>query len=427
MSATALADSYRWLANPYAFLDEARIRRGTTFWLHLLPRGKALVTGDPSLIREIAGNRDLDAGKGIAILDAVLGKRSLITLDGGEHLSRRQIVGPPLRNHLNALDASTVLVTREETRKLRTNQEFSAYDLVRRISLRLILRILFGELSVAETERAVRLTDDFSSSFRSPLVLFLKPFHVVLGGVTPWGRLLRRRRRLGTFIRDRIRACGPKPGPSQGILGHILGEGGGLPEDEIVSEVLSLLMFGHDTGAVTMAWAMFHIWSHREVTLRIREECQRVPPADAGGSPDDHVYLEACLRESMRMCPVVVHLTRVASRPTRIGEHGVPEGTRVYPCAYLAHRDPGVFPRPEEFCPERFLDGREYPYSYFPFGLSSRTCVGKDFVSRQMVLILSTIIRETALEIAKGYECRPVRQMVLMAPHHGTRMVVRER
>ena len=425
MLATALADSYRWLANPYAFLDEARTRRGTTFWLHLLPRGRALVTGDPALIREIAGNRDLDAGKGIAALNAVLGERSLITLDGAEHLSRRQIVGPPLRDHLKTLDALTLLATRKEIRRLRRNQEFSGYELTRRISLRLILRALFGDLPDAETERVARLTDDFSNSFRSPLVLFLKPLHVELGGLTPWARLLRRRRRLGAFVRDRIRACGPKPGPDQGVLGHILAESGGLPEDEIVSEVLSLLMFGHDTGAVTMAWALFHLWSHREASLRIREECRRIPPADAGGNPSDHVYLGACLKESMRLCPVVVHLTRVASRPTRIGGHHLPQGTRIYPCSYLAHRDPDVFPRPDEFRPERFLEGNEYPYSYFPFGLGSRTCVGKDFVSRQMILILSTIVRETDLEIASGYEGRPVRQMVLMAPLHGTRMVAR--
>jgi cytochrome P450 len=426
MPATALGDSYRWLANPYAFLDEERTRRGTTFWLHLLPRGRALVTGDPALIREIAANRDLDAGKGIAVLDAVLGERSLITLDGGEHLARRQIVGPPLRNHLKALDEGTLLATRKELRSLRRNQEFSAYELVHRISLRLILRALFGDLPGAEIERAAKLTDDFSNSFRSPLVLFLRPLHVVLGGITPWARLLRRRRRLGTFVRDRIRACGANPGTDRGILGHILAGAGGLPEDEVVSEVLSLLMFGHDTGAVTMAWAFYHLWSHPEVNLKIREECRRIPPVDAGGSLSGHVYLEACLKESMRLCPVVVHLTRVASRPTRIGEHRLPEGTRIYPCAYLAHRDPAVFPRPDEFRPERFLEGGEYPYSYFPFGLGSRTCVGKDFVSRQMLLILSTIVRETKLEIAEGYEGRPVRQMVLMAPVHGTRMVARE-
>jgi cytochrome P450 len=359
------------------------------------------------LIREIAANRDLDAGKGIAVLDAVLGERSLITLDGGEHLARRQIVGPPLRNHLKALDEGTLLATRKELRSLRRNQEFSAYELVHRISLRLILRALFGDLPGAEIERAAKLTDDFSNSFRSPLVLFLRPLHVVLGGITPWARLLRRRRRLGTFVRDRIRACGANPGTDRGILGHILAGAGGLPEDEVVSEVLSLLMFGHDTG-------------------KIREECRRIPPVDAGGSLSGHVYLEACLKESMRLCPVVVHLTRVASRPTRIGEHRLPEGTRIYPCAYLAHRDPAVFPRPDEFRPERFLEGGEYPYSYFPFGLGSRTCVGEDFVSRQMLLILSTIVRETKLEIAEGYEGRPVRQMVLMAPVHGTRMVARE-
>ncbi|HSK76596.1 MAG TPA: cytochrome P450 [Thermoanaerobaculia bacterium] len=408
----SLRDSVRWLRDPYAFLDEAREQRGLTFWMDLALAGRVLVTGDPEVVREIVAHPDLDAGQGIAALRAILGDRSLITLDGEDHAARRRLVGPLFRRDLEALDEFTIAAAREALGEIAPGRTFSVYDLARRISLRAIVRLLFGETSREEAARAERRVDDFLLSFESPWVLFLRPLHVNLGPLTAWGRALRNRRRLTDFLEERITAA-RRSKAGGGALARIVREGTDLPDDEIVSEILALLLFGHDTGAATLAWAFAHIHRHPEALQKIRDETE------------EHVYLRACLEESMRLCPVVVHLTRVARRETRIGGETVPAGTRVFPSAYLAQRNPEVFPEPDRFLPERFLEGRTFEGAYFPFGFGARTCIGRHFVMRQMILLTSTILRHADLALLPGDHARPVRRLVLILPEGGTRMVLR--
>ncbi|HEX6864395.1 MAG TPA: cytochrome P450, partial [Thermoanaerobaculia bacterium] len=405
--------SLRWLRDPYAFLDEAREQRGLTFWMDLALAGRVLVTGDPEVVREIVAHPDLDAGQGIAALRAIMGDRSLITLDGEDHAARRRLVGPLFRRDLEALDGITIAATREALEEIVPGQTFSVYDLARRISLRAIVRLLFGETSREEADRAERLVDTFLLSFESPWVLFLRPLHVDLGPLNAWGRALRNRRRLTDFLEERITAA--RRSEQNGGLARIVREGADVPDDEIVSEVLALLLFGHDTGAAALAWAFAHLHRHPEALQKIREE---------NGEP---VFLRACLEESLRLCPVVVHLTRVARRETRIGGETVPAGTRVFPSAYLAQRNPEVFPEPDRFLPERFLEGKTFGGAYFPFGFGARTCIGRHFAMRQMILLTSTILRHADLALLPGDRSRPVRRLVLILPEGGTRMVLQGR
>ena len=120
-------------------------------------------------------------------------------------------------------------------------------------------------------------------------------------------------------------------------------------------------------------------------------------------------------------------MTRIAPRATRLGGWEVPAGARIFPCAYLAHRDPEVFPEPAAFRPERFLNGRSYEGSWFPFGLGARTCIGNRFALRQMRLIAATAVRHADLALAPGYEPAPVRRLVLILPREGARLVLHRR
>lgn len=407
-----LRASWRWLAAPYAALEAERARRGPTFWMDLILVGRALVTGDPALVREIAARNDLEAGSGISALRGALGDRSLITLDGEDHAARRRLVAPLFRKGLEALDDATVEATLEALRDIPAGGAFAAYDFARRISLRAIVRFLLPG-SPAEEARTGRLIESYLLSFASPWVLFLRPFHLDFGPLTPWGRAVRHRDRLREHLRERIRLARQDHG-LPGTLARIAREGSDLPEDELVDEALALLLFGHDTGAAALAWAFAHIWERPEIVARLREET-------------DPSYLEACLKESLRLCPVVVHVTRVAPRVTRLCGWEVPAGARIFPCAYLAQRDPEIFPEPTAFRPERFLGGRSYEGSWFPFGLGSRTCIGSRFALRQMQLITATVARHADLALAPGYEAAPVRRLVLVLPRHGARMVLRPR
>ena len=412
MDLSKLRASWRWLTSPYATLDGARARVGPTFWVDLALVGRVLVTGDPALIREIAARHDLEAGSGISALRAVLGERTLITLDGAQHAARRRLLAPLFHRGLESLDAITIEATLDTLHEIRAGGIFSAYDFGRRISLRAIVRFLMPGTSVEES-RTGSLIERFLRSFSSPVILFLRPLHIDAGPLSPWGRAMRNREQLLEHLRQHVRAARGDPQRS-GVLARIAQDAPDLPEDDIVHEALALLLFGHDTSAAALAWAFVHIWRHPDVAARIRED----------GGPS---YVQACVRESLRLSPVVVHVTRIAPRATRIGSWDVPAGSRIWPCAYLAQRNPDIFPDPTAFRPERFLDGRTYDGSWFPFGLGARTCIGNHLALRQMELITATTVLNADLALAPGYEPVPVRRLVLVVPRGGGRVVLRER
>jgi cytochrome P450 len=403
-------DGYRWLVNPYGFLDAALRRRGLTFRVHLPVLGDVLMTGDPRLIAEIRQHRELSGGLGPSGLGAILGRRSLIMLDGDAHAARHRLVAPLFRGPgLAAHDELTVRLTREAFARLPRGRPFSLYAVLRRIGLKVMVRAMFGERGGIEAEDAV---ERFLGSFRNPLVLFCPALRVDAGPYSPWGRAVRNRRAVCDLIRRHVRAGGP------GLVSRLAA--GAIGEDDMVEEVLSLLLFGHDTAAATMAWAFAHIYGHAAAATRVREEA-RTTGTDRPPDPDALPFLTACIKESMRLCPVVVHVSRTATADVRLGGFDIPRGRKVIPCTYLAQHNPAVFPDPYAFRPERFLSGRRFEHAFFPFGFGNRTCVGEPFAMRQMLLVIATA-SAAGLELVPGYWPGPVRQLVLIVPRGGTVM-----
>ncbi len=408
-----LRNGWRWLHDPFAVLRAGLARHGPTFELELPVHGRCLVTGDPQLLRALVSSPDLDAGRGITALRKVLGHGSLIMLDGPSHHARRRLVAPAFRADVAArYDALTVDTAREATRALRVDRATRMYDVLLSISRTAIVRALFAPESNGRTLALEHAVDAFLRAATNPVVLFARPLQVDLGGFSGWGRLLRARAALSELVRAEIVRA--RCSPTRGALIEPLTPG--LDDEALVEEVLALLVFGHDTGAAAMSWALAHLVEHPEALRRAADD-----PAPGG-------YLEACIDESMRLCPVVCHLTRVAARPTRLGAHSLEVGQRVLPATWIAHHDPASWTEPEAFRPERFLapaqpdDPRET--SYLPFGLAPRTCVGRPFVLRQMRLVLHTLITTVRLSPRPGWHPRPVRQNVLIVPEGGTPMVV---
>lgn len=413
-------NGYRWLVDPYLLLDQALERYGLTFRIRLPVLGNVLMTGDEKLIDEIVHHKDLDGGKAVTALRAILGERSLIMLEGEAHAARRRLIAPAFRGEgLAAYDELMVRVTREVLRGLPLGRTFRVYDVLRRIGLKAMVAVLFGEGS-AVAQEAEEVAERFLNSFRNPLILFCRLLRVDAGPWSPWGRAVRNCRALRDLIRGQVYECRKSP-KSQSILGRLVADAATYPEvgdEDLIEEVLSLLMFGHDTAAATMAWAFVHIYKDRKWVENIREEVGRANP-DQPPNPEAFSLLKACIQESMRLCPVVVHLARTASADLQLGGYAVRREEKVIPCTYLAQHNPGVFRDPYAFRPERFLNGQRYECGYFPFGFGSRTCVGKAFAMRQMLLVLSTAVQSVDLELAPGYRPKPARHLVLIVPRGG--------
>jgi cytochrome P450 len=283
-----------------------------------------------------------------------------------------------------------------------------------------IVEVVFGPLPQAKHQHLIELIERWLISFRHPLVLFLRPLHLDLGPSSPWGRFRRNRAAVAGFIREELALRRDRPGA--GLLGHAIQcvhEGKNLSDDELVSEAITFLLFGHDTTAAAMGWVLYHLGRNQTSRQRVIDEWNANAAADVAADPERSAFTRAAVEESMRLCPVVVHLTRHALRSTKVGPHTIAKDERVLPCAYLAHHNPAVFDDPYAFRPERFLDGRDYRNAYFPFGFGSRICAGMPFALRQMVTMTGLFASQLSYRLAEPQHIRPARKMVLIVPSGG--------
>lgn len=389
-------EGWRWLGRPYAYFEERAHVHGRTNWAQLPGLGRVLLTGEPQVVGQIATHPDLVGGRAHRALRAALGEDHLIVLWGEAHRRRRRLLFPILHNYSD--DELVVDTTRQVMDGLRPGL-LSMKAVVHEISLKIALRALLGRLPESAEERILVQVRRFQRSFSNPLNLYLGPLRRDWGRWSPWGRLVSNR---ALLMQSLVEQVGNSP---QG-LGAVLADG--LEPAALPWELLALLMFGHETTAGAMAWCLAHLAVHPEARGPIRE--------------GDEAYILAYVEESLRMCPAVAQLTRVAERDTLVGGQAVPEGTTVMPCISLSHQDSQAFPEPTRFCPQRFLGQSPRPMIYYPFGLGNRICPGRALALRQMVLMLKTIVGGWDLTFPAGYQPRPVRELFLVVPYGGTPM-----
>ena len=418
-----------WLRSPYALLEQHLQRGELSFMLDLPILGPSLVTGDPAHIAQIVRDKNLIGGRGTQALRPVVGEHSLIVLEGSAHESQRNALLPYFfTGDMSAYDAITQKWVSHVLAQQPLSTPFSGMALVANITLNSIIEILFGQLPPEQHTLAVDLTQRWIHSFSHPAILFLKPLQVNWGQYSAWGRFLHNRQALHRFIQTRIAGANRLGSSAGGVLGRMLAarareaqNGQTVVTDaELISQMVTFLMFGHDTSAAQMGWFFYHVWQDASVLKQLQAEAKlaAMPP-----DPEQLPLLRSALHESMRLTPVVVHLTRHAQAATQVGQFAIAEGKKVLPCMYLAQRNPAQFAQPTRFLVDRFIKPQpEWRHAYFPFGLGHRLCVGMPFALRQMVLIAAQLLRETELALLEPDKVVPTRKMVLITPLGGPLM-----
>jgi cytochrome P450 len=129
--------------------------------------------------------------------------------------------------------------------------------------------------------------------------------------------------------------------------------------------------------------------------------------------------MDAVIKETLRLTPIVIFVARSLSRPMRLGGVHLPAGVRVLPSIWLAHHDPAVWPDPDQFQPERWLGRKLDPYTWFPFGGGARRCLGMAFANFEMKLVLAELFGKYRVELALAAPVRPVRRGITFAPSGG--------
>ena len=143
--------------------------------------------------------------------------------------------------------------------------------------------------------------------------------------------------------------------------------------------------------------------------------------------PEPAQYLDAVIKETLRIRPVVPFVGRELREPSELGGYHLPAGTNVMPAIYLAHTRPDVYSQPYEFRPERFLEGAPETFAWIPFGGGTRRCIGAAFAEFEMRVVLATILRRATLRPASARPERIVRRNVTLTPRGGTPAILAER
>jgi cytochrome P450 len=203
-------------------------------------------------------------------------------------------------------------------------------------------------------------------------------------------------------------------------------DGTPLGDREVRDALFTILVAGHETTALALAWALAEIAARPEVVDRLTDELRRVT---GGGPPEaDHLpaleYLDGVIRESLRLCPVVPFVVRKAVRPFAAGGREYPAGVVLCPCSYLVHRREDLYPKPDQFRPERYQERKLGPHEWFPFGGSNRICLGMPFALYEMKVLLATLLSQVRPTRPAGARSRGRRYGIVLGPDDGGRIIV---
>jgi cytochrome P450 len=395
-----------------------RRRYGNLFTLRVIGFARLIVVADPALIRQVFTEKPnvLHVGGDENPLGPVLGEHSLLVIDEDRHLEQRKLLLPPFHGQrMRAYESLIAEITADEVDTWEDG-EVETLPAFRGITLRAILRAVFGAQG-EEADELERILPPFVD-LGAAMATLGRPFQKDLGRWSPWGRFVRARadvdRRLDALI-ERARTD-PALSEREDVLALLVqakhSDGSPMTNAEMRDQLLTLLTAGHETTASTLAWAVERIRRHPEVIPRLGEQA----------------YRDAFIREVQRQRPVVSFAARSTIAPYELGGYTLPAGVRIALAASLTHFDPDLFEAPHRFRPERFLDGKPDTYAWIPFGGGVRRCIGAAFAHMEMDVVLRTLLERVEILGEPGIpDARWKFRGVTQVPADGGRATVRRR
>ena len=410
-----------WARRPMPFMERCQQRYGDVFTLRVAQEGTWVFLAHPDAIQQVfkGDPRLLHAGEGNRILLPIVGHHSVLLLDEDEHMSQRKLMLPSFHGDRMRRYGDVIReIAREEVERWPLGEPVEARERMQAITLEVIMRVVFG---LAEGERLDRLRvalrhalEWTADTKRMIMVALLGPARVtslrsLRRALDPVDELLLaeiHERREASDLAER-----------EDILSMLLTarheDGSAMSDQELRDELMTLLVAGHETTATALAWALERLVRHPDKLQRLR--------ADVAAGEDE--YLEAVVKETLRLRPILPLVARRLTAPMEIGGHLLPAGVRVTPCIYLVHRRPDVYPEPRRFRPERFLEQPAGTYTWIPFGGGVRRCLGASFAMFEMKAVLSELVASRSLAPARAASERVSRRAITLTPQHGAEVV----
>jgi cytochrome P450 len=422
--APAAVNMARLIQRPLESLVGWRERYGDVYTVPLPVFGVGVYVSDPDAIREmLTGDQsDLRAGEANAPLSPVLGDKSVLILDGREHLRQRKLLLPPFQGSaIQGFRAVIREVAEAEVDRWSEGERLVMRERMRALTFEVIVRAVFG---VAERKRIERLRGALVSLIDMQMI-FVMPSALRrdLGRWSPWGQFQHRLRAADSLIYEEI---GRRRGEADledrtDVLSLLLRardeDGGAMTDVELRDELMTMLLAGHETTATGLAFAFDLLMREPRVLSRLRDELRG----------EDDTYLDAVVTESLRLRPVIDANERTLTRPRTIGGWELPAGVRVYPAIAVVQLREDLYPQPQEFRPERFIEEEAKSYSWLPFGGGIRRCIGAALAQAEMAEVIRTVVSRVDLEPTRPGREPVVMRGITLVPRHGTPIIVRPR
>ena len=450
---SAFMQLMNWIFRPLDFLEECSRRYGDIFNLNLMGLPPFTVVSNPQGIEEILSvdAKKFDVGCTNNLAASLLGDNSLVLLDGSEHRRQRKLMMPPFHGEKVKSYAQTICqITEKVASRWPEKQTFVAQKAMQDITLETILHIVFG---LSEGDRYQQIKPpliellDLTGSPLKASVIFLPFLQQDLGEWSPWGKVVRRKRKIYELLQAEIddrRANSELSGND--VLSLMMSardeQGEGLSDIELKDQMMTLLVAGHETTATALSWALYWIHKLPEVKQKLLAELDALDldadPLTISRLP----YLTAVCNETLRIYPVAfIAFLRFAKSPITVMGHQFEPEAMLAPVIYLTHHREDLYPEPKQFKPERFLkrqclgerslapfgdagSHRYSTYEFFPFGGGNRRCIGYALALLEMKLVLAKILTGWNLSLKSDRTILPKRRGATIAPDNGVPLVL---
>ncbi|HEX3360284.1 MAG TPA: cytochrome P450 [Solirubrobacterales bacterium] len=383
-----------WANRALPWLERCRARYGDAFTLRIRHWGDWVILADPDDVKRVftAGDK---VGVALAnpLLGPLLGPRSMMLSEEPDHMRRRRIILPAFHGEAIANDAATIAaVARREVAAWPAGEPFALWPRMQALTLEVVMRVVFGERAdEPRLDPLRRHLTDLTGWLNQPRNI------AALSLLGPeWVRHSRAYHRAMRPVEDEalaeVRRRRAEPIPARPDVVSMLiaarrEDGSPLGEEELRDELVTLLSDGPTS--TSLAWAFERLLRNPETLARARAEI---------ADDEDDAYLDAVVKETLRLRPPVPVVVRRLLEPMRIAGRDLPAGTIVAPCIHLLHRDPRHYPDPLRFRPERFLETPPGTYTWIPFGGGTRRCIAAPYAQLEMKRVLEAILAAVDLQ-----------------------------
>ncbi len=400
-----------WTQRPLPWLEKCHGRYGDTFTLRIRHYGDWVILADPDDVKKVfTAGRAVGVDTANPLLGPLLGPRSVMLLEEPEHMTRRKLMLPSFHGPAVQADAEMMAtVARQEIERWPVGEPFALWPRMQDITLDVVMRAVFGPDSESARLQPLR------ESLRTLTTWMNEPRNLAMLAALGPGWVIRSRgyrEAMGAVeaaVLEEVRRRKSEPeGGSLGVVSMLVRaeyeDGSPLSDRDLRDELVTLLSDGPTSS--TLAWTFERLLRNPDKLHKLREDI-------LGG---DGSYLDAVVKETLRLRPPVPVVVRNLLEPIRLGGYDLPAGTTVAPCIHLIHRDERHYPEAHRFLPERFVGKQPGTYTWIPFGGGVRRCLAASYAEMEMKRVLRIVLATTELRAVESDAERARKSAISFAP-----------